>query len=129
MRRGSLEPAASAPGAACFQIENKLEWDVHVIARPKINEAAREHSDAAGWLQEWWTIASKAVWRQLADVREQYPSTDQVGSCLVFDARGNNYRLICRVSWANRGTRGTLLVNHFLTHAKYDRGKWKADCK
>lgn len=52
----------------------------------------------------------------------------QVGSCLVFNVCGNNYRLICGVTYANAWARGTLYVKHFLTHADYDKGKWKADC-
>jgi len=47
--------------------------------------------------------------------------------CLVFNARGNNYRLICRVKWPSNGMRGALFIKHFLTHAEYDRGNWKAD--
>ena len=113
----------------CFQFETKSWFCVHVISRPQLLGAAREHPDAAGWLRAWWTLASKAEWSQLADVREQYPSADQVKRCLIFDARGNNYRLICRVSWRNKWSGGTLLVKHFLTHAQYDRELWKADCQ
>jgi mRNA interferase HigB len=102
---------------------------VHVISRPTINDAARKHPDAADWLYAWWTIASKAEWGQLADVRQQYPTVDQVDCSLIFDARGNNYRLICRVSWRNKWSGGTLLVKHFLTHSQYDRNLWRADCR
>jgi mRNA-degrading endonuclease HigB of HigAB toxin-antitoxin module len=48
---------------------------------------------------------------------------------LIFDARGNNYRLICRVSWRNKWSGGTLLVKHFLTHSQYDRNLWRTDCR
>jgi mRNA interferase HigB len=115
--------------ATCFQFENELELLVHVISRPKIIEAAQRHPDAADWLHAWWTVASKAEWSQLADVRQQYPSADQVDCCLIFDARGNNYRVICRVSWRNKWSAGTLLIKHFLTHAQYDRNHWRSDCR
>ena len=51
-----------------------------------------------------------------ADVRNVI--ADQVGSCLAFNVRGNNFRLICRVAYANRQVKGTLFVEHFLTHAE-----------
>ncbi len=102
---------------------------MHVIARPALLAAAARHPDAAGWLRDWWIAANRARWSQLADARTVYPATDQVDCCLVFDARGNNYRLICRVSWANEWQHGTLLIKHFLTHAEYDRGRWRADCR
>ena len=102
---------------------------MHIIARPAISEAARRHADASDWLNAWWKVASLARWESLHEVRQQYPSADQVGSCLVFDACGNRYRLICRVTYANEYQRGTLLVKHFLTHAEYDRDTWKRGCE
>jgi mRNA-degrading endonuclease HigB of HigAB toxin-antitoxin module len=51
------------------------------------------------------------------------------GDCSArVNACGNDYRLICRVTYANRWTDGTLLVKHFLTHAEYDKNKWCKDC-
>ena len=93
---------------------------MHIIARPAIYEAIRRHRDAANWLNHWWKVASAARWESLADVRVAYTATDQVDCCLVFNVRGNRYRLICRVTYANEWQRGTLLVKHFLTHAEYD---------
>ena len=57
-----------------------------------------------------------------------YPSADQVGGCLVFDACGNRYRLIVGVVYADETKGGTLFVKQFLTHAQYDKGKWKESC-
>lgn len=102
---------------------------MHVISRKRLKEAAQRHRDASNWLDGWWNVASKAHWENLHDVRRVYASADQVGCCLVFNACGNRYRLICRVSYANRWTRGTLLVKHFLTDAEYDKGGWQKDCQ
>ena len=102
---------------------------MHVISRPAIIAAARRHSDAATWLDRWWADACTARWESLHDVRINYPAADQFGNCLIFNARGNKYRLICRVSYANAWQRGTVFVKHFLTHAEYDKEDWKEDCK
>jgi mRNA interferase HigB len=101
---------------------------MHIISRPAIVEAGQQHSDAAEWLRRWWGDAAAARWESLHDVRTNYPASDQVGNCLIFNARGNKYRLICRVTYANAWQRGTLLVKHFLTHAEYDKESWKKDC-
>ena len=101
---------------------------MHIIARPAIVAAKLLYPKAAGWLDEWWATASKANWSRLTDVRLIYPSADEVGQCLVFNACGNDYRLICRMTYANRWTEGTLLDKHFLTHADYDKKKWCKDC-
>src|SRR5258706_4579512 len=102
---------------------------MHVIARPVIRQAAEAHPAAEAWLGAWWIVATRARWETLADVRRAYAAADQVDCCLVFDARGNRYRLVCRISYANQWQRGTLLVKHFLTHAEYDRNLWRRDCK
>ena len=101
---------------------------MHVIARPRINAAIQTYPKAASWLTAWWARANKADWNNLHDVQKDYPRTDQVDKCLVFDVCGNNYRLIVKVSYAGKNRRGTLFVKHFLTHATYDKGAWKKDC-
>jgi mRNA interferase HigB len=102
---------------------------MHIIARPAIDAAMQKHTDAKAWLEEWWSRASKARWRNLAEVRVDYPPTDQVNCCLIFDVKGNKYRLICRRTYANEWTQGTLLVKHFLTHSEYDKNAWAKDCQ
>lgn len=101
---------------------------MHVIARPTIRQAIARHPEAAEWLQQWWRLATRARWENLHDVRAVYPSADQVGRCLVFNAHGNKYHLIIRVKYADSLQRGTLWVGPFLTHAQYDKGRWKGDC-
>lgn len=101
---------------------------MHVISRPKLREFAKRHADARSWIESWWRVATSARWENLADVRRVFLSADQVGRCLVFNACGNNYRLIVRVSYADQYQRGMLLVKHFLPHTEYDRNQWKGDC-
>lgn len=101
---------------------------MHIIARPTIDAAKRRYPLAGSWLDGWWSIARKASWTRLADVRQDYASADEVGQCLVFNACGNDYRLICRFTYANQWTKGTLLVKHFLTHGDYDKRSWCHDC-
>jgi mRNA interferase HigB len=102
---------------------------MHTIARPTLNAAMKRHPSAAAWLKHWWKVAGTERWQNLQAVRGAYPATDQVDCCLVFDVRGNRYRLICQVTYANQWQRGTLLVKHFLTHAEYDKDAWQEDCK
>jgi mRNA interferase HigB len=101
---------------------------MHVISRPAITQAIERHPDARTRLEQWWRLASRMRWENLHDVRQVYPSADQVGGCLVFNARGNRYRLIVGVKYADDFQRGTLWVKHFLTHAEYDEEEWKRDC-
>ena len=100
---------------------------MHIIARPAIENAKQRHPACGNWLDNWWRTAGRADWCSLQDVRADYPSADQVGGCLVFDAPGAR-RLICNVHYANDDRQGTLYVREFLTHAEYDRDTWKDVC-
>jgi mRNA interferase HigB len=102
---------------------------MHIIARLLVEQAARAHPDAGGWLRAWRVVASRARWGNLAEVRKAYGTADQVDCCLVFNVRGNRYRLVVRVTYANAWQRGALLVKHFLTHAEYDKDLWRKGCK
>jgi mRNA interferase HigB len=101
---------------------------MHVISRAAIKAATVRHPSAAGWLEQWWRHATKTRWQSLHDVRLVYPSADQVGRCLVFNACGNRFRLIVSVKYADEVQRGTLWVKYFLTHAEYSKSDWKGDC-
>jgi mRNA interferase HigB len=101
---------------------------MNVINRATIRRAQRKHPECREWLDIWWQTARAAEWRSLADVRRLYPTTNQVGGCLVFDAP-HARRLIVGVRFARRIGGGTVYVKHFLTHQEYDRGAWKLDCR
>ena len=100
---------------------------MHIIVRPALEAAKERHPQCANWIDNWGRTAGRAVWRRLGDVRQDYPAADQIGNCLVFDAPGAR-RLICNVHYATNERQGTLYVRYFLTHAQYDRDKWKDVC-
>jgi mRNA interferase HigB len=94
---------------------------MHVISRKRLKEAAQKHSDLAGPLDAWYRIAKKAKWTSLADVRNTWTSVDLVGGYTVFNIKGNDYRLIAEINFQT----GRVFLRHVLTHAEYDRERWK----
>ncbi len=97
---------------------------MHVISRKALKEAATRHADLETALETWYRIAKKAQWKSLADVRKTYPQADMVGTCTVFNIKGNAYRLIVRINYRT----GRVFIRHVLTHAEYDREGWKHEC-
>lgn len=96
---------------------------MHVISHRKLKEfyesPGREDSRVA--LQRWYDVAQRAEWHTLADIREDFPTTDYVGNQhYVFDIRGNRYRLVVVIKF----TIGRIFVRFVGTHAEYD----KIDC-
>jgi mRNA interferase HigB len=94
---------------------------VHVISRKMLLDAAERHSDLYAPLDAWYRIAKKAEWRSLDDVRMVLPSADGVGRFTVFNIKGNAFRLIVEINYKT----GRIFIRHVLTHAAYDRGRWK----
>jgi mRNA interferase HigB len=91
-----------------------------------IERFARKHRDAAKWLANWIDIAKSASWQSIQDVRKQFPSADGVAIksrvvVTVFNVKGNEYRLLTIIDYAAQ----RVVILDVLTHAEYDREKWK----
>ena len=68
----------------------------------------------------WCRVAKRAKWSCFEAVRRDFHSSDQVGSLLIFNLRGNAYRLIARIVYAT----GRLCIKALLSHAEYDTKGW-----
>jgi mRNA interferase HigB len=69
-------------------------------------------------------LTLQAHWKNFVDLRRTSPSADLVGSCVVFNIGGNEYRLIGKIDYELQ----TVNVRFALTHRDYSRNSWKADC-
>ena len=75
-------------------------------------KAARSQYEA------WLDIVSRAKWRNPEEVKASYPKASILkASRLVFNIKGNDYRLVARLQYQA----GILAVRFFGTHAEYDR--------
>lgn len=97
---------------------------MHIISRKALRVFWEKHPDAKGPLQDWYRVAGKATWNNLSEVRKSYPHADMVGTCTVFNIKGNDYRLITWIAYSSQ----RIFIRHVLTHAEYDKGGWKSDC-
>lgn len=93
---------------------------MNVISRRGLLRLAAKYPDVHDAVTHWHRAARKATWRNLTEVRALYASADQVGHILIFNLRGNNYRLIVRASFQSQ----RLYVKALLTHAECDRKEW-----
>lgn len=94
---------------------------MNTVSYRKIREFIRLHPNAESSLSSWYKIAKKARRQNIVDVRQDYPHADQVGRFVVFNIAGNNYRLIAEIHFESQ----LILIRHILTHAEYDKDKWK----
>lgn len=76
------------------------------------------HADSKTALERWYDIASRAEWRNLSDIKVDFPQTDFVGNQhYVFNIKGNRYRLVIVVKF----TIGHLYIRFVGTHSEYDK--------
>ena len=94
---------------------------MNTISYKKIREFVALHPNSESSLSSWYKIAKKAEWQNIAEVRESYPHADKVGRFIIFNISGNNYRLIAEIHFESK----LVLIRHILTHAEYDKDKWK----
>jgi mRNA interferase HigB len=94
---------------------------MHVISRKKLKAAVQRHPELGSALDVWFRIARKAEWQNLADVKETFASADAVEQWTVVNIKGNKYPLIAEINYRSR----RIYIRHVLTHAEYDREKWK----
>jgi mRNA interferase HigB len=98
-----------------------------VLNVARLEKVSRKHPDARAWLELWRETAEAAQWRRIQDIRVVYPSADGVKLksglvVTVFNVRGNEYRLLTSIHYE----RADVYVLDVLTHAEYDKEKWKA---
>lgn len=55
------------------------------------------------------------------DVRKDFPHADLVGGLTVFNIGGNDFRLVVDIWYAGQ----VVYVKSVMTHAEYDKGKWR----
>ena len=96
---------------------------MHIISRSRLAEFWEKHHNAEASLRLWYKLTSLAQWQNFVELRQLYPSADQVSNLTVFNIGGNNYRLIALVDYKYQ----KVFIRHVLTHAEYDEEGWKND--
>lgn len=91
---------------------------MRIIARRTLREFWESHPDAEGPLLAWYREVEKENWDTPAKVKERYASASIVGNNrVVFNIRGNAYRLIVAINYPYR----VVYIRFVGTHAEYDR--------
>lgn len=98
---------------------------MNVISYATVKQFIRKHGDSKSPLNSWYRTASKAKWQSLAEAKQSYTSADLYGRCTIFNIGGNKYRLIAKIDYRAQVIR----IREILTHAEYDKNKWKKDCE
>ena len=94
---------------------------MRIISKAAITEFCETNNEALEPLLHWHSVTKRATWNHMADVRADFPHADAVSIFTVFNLSGNKYRLISVIKYRWQ----IVYIRHILTHAEYDKGKWK----
>jgi mRNA interferase HigB len=66
---------------------------VRIISKAAIAEFTARRPEAVEPPMHWYRVAKRAAWRNISEVRLDFPHADGVGLVTVFNIAGNKYRL------------------------------------
>jgi mRNA interferase HigB len=119
--RDDRNPAATLGwGDHCSHRGSMLRTGLlRIFSRSTLVDFWTKHPDAQGPLRLWFSIVQRASWRGPAEIRAVFGAADFLaGNRVVFDIKGNSYRLVVQFKYAPLFLAFIRFVG---THAEYDR--------
>ncbi|MDJ0634077.1 MAG: type II toxin-antitoxin system HigB family toxin [Xenococcaceae cyanobacterium MO_188.B29] len=91
---------------------------MRIIARSTLRSFWEQYPDAEQPLKAWFNEASRADWQSPSDIKSLYRNASILANNrVVFNIKGNNYRLIVHV----RYDIGIIFIRFIGTHKEYDK--------
>ena len=92
---------------------------MRVVGRECLEDFIDRHADVRSQVDAWLCEIGEAQWRSPQDIRARYVHASFLAdNRVIFNLKGNNYRLEVKVSYASQ----VVLVVRIGTHAEYS--KW-----
>jgi mRNA interferase HigB len=97
-----------------------------LVGHDVLLRVGRRNAPLRRWLTVWAATVEDITWRNIDDVRRNYPAADGIKLrsgfvVTVFNVKGNEYRLLTSIDY----DAGIVEVLDVLTHAEYDKDLWK----
>ena len=91
---------------------------MRVIAKKTLREFWKKHPDCEQQFTTWYQDTKVADWKTPGDIKREYPSASILeDNRVVFNIKGNHYRLIVKISYEY----GMIWIRFVGTHAEYDK--------
>lgn len=102
---------------------------MRVISRSRLKSfwETPGHDNSEQPLLAWHRVVSDqgVSWTCFADVREMYEDASIFEDCVIFNIKGNAYRLITRMRYQAH----KVYIVDVLTHRDSDKNQWKQKCR
>ncbi len=95
-----------------------VSFCMRIVSRKTLRDFWEKHPDAEHPLKVWYAEALHSTWLLPKDIKARYPAASFLtGNRVVFNIKGNKYRLIAHV----RYDLGRVYVRLIGTHPEYDK--------
>ena len=89
-----------------------------IFAKSTLRSFWDKHADAEHYLKTWYETVKSAKWKTPNDVKQNFVNASILkDSRIVFNIRGNNYRLIAKFNFQKQW----VFIRFIGTHAEYDQ--------
>lgn len=91
---------------------------MRIISKKALRDFWEVHSGSEQQLKSWFQEASNAEWKTPNDIKREYPSASILNNNrIVFNIKGNNYRLIVKINYNHQ----MIWIRFIGMHAEYDK--------
>jgi len=91
---------------------------LRIVAKKTLREFWEKHPDCEQQLITWYRETIKCEWQTPHDIKKEYPTASIIAANrVVFNIRGNNYRLIVKINYDYQ----IVWVRFIGVHAEYDK--------
>jgi len=91
---------------------------LRVIAKKIVRDFWAKHPDCEQQLKSWYSEVEDATWKNPNQVKKEYPTSSILeDNKIVFNIKGNNYRLIIKINYYYQMIR----IRFIGTHSQYDK--------
>lgn len=94
---------------------------MRLVHRERIKEFVERFKDSGDPLDAWAKAVEHGDFKHFIELKQAFGDADYVKPYVVFNIAGNRYRLIAVVHYGL----GFVSIETILTHAQYDRKRWR----
>lgn len=92
-------------------------FGLRIIAKKVLRDFWTKHKECEGQLKSWYHEAHTARWKNPNEIKREFPAASFLpGNRVVFNIKGNDYRLIIKINYAYK----ILWIRFVGTHKAYD---------
>ncbi len=96
---------------------NDNYYSMNLIGKQLLRDFSKKYVDARSHLESWEVEVELAQWNNPHELKDRYPKASIIKDHqVVFNIRGNNYRLLVKINYKNK----IVLIKKIGTHKEYN---------